>query len=264
MVNLIRADLYKLGRSSVFRFLLAMTILCASAMALIAYLISQGNVDASISGFGFLFSDMNVLSILGAVLAGTYICGDFENKTIHQTVAGGGGRGTVVAAKMVVFALALGALIMPYALISGVLSAGGGEYSMGSTVPLGFLNVLVSGAGPDGAGVLKLAAIHIALMLMYVAQLSLCLPLAMWLRRSVHVVGLYYGISVGMGQALSLSAKWPVAERVLGWTPFGREQVFMTLDASGADVFRSLIACMVFTVLMVALAYAGFKKAEIK
>ena len=69
MINLIRADLFKLRRTLTVKILLGIGTASALAMAVIAYLIPQGKLSESMTGIGFMFSDINVISILGAVLA---------------------------------------------------------------------------------------------------------------------------------------------------------------------------------------------------
>ena len=102
MLNLIRADLFKMCKSSVMKILFGITTLCAGAMTVIAYFITQRKMDPGMTGIGFLFSDINIISILGAVIAGVFICGDFDNKTIHDAIACGCSRRTIIDRKSVV------------------------------------------------------------------------------------------------------------------------------------------------------------------
>jgi|GEM_PF-4582436 len=54
-----------------------------------AYMISRGKIDDSMTRIGFMFGDASMISILGAVMAGVFICGDFDNKTINDAIANG-------------------------------------------------------------------------------------------------------------------------------------------------------------------------------
>ncbi len=65
MYNLILADLFKLRKSMAIKILFAITTASAVAMAVMAYLIPQGKISASMSGIGFMFSDADIMSIRG-------------------------------------------------------------------------------------------------------------------------------------------------------------------------------------------------------
>ena len=74
MLNLIQADLFKLRKSKAIKILLTITAISAVAMTVMANLIAQGKMDVNFNGFGFMFSDMNMISIIGSVIAGLFIC----------------------------------------------------------------------------------------------------------------------------------------------------------------------------------------------
>jgi ABC-2 type transport system permease protein len=96
-------------------------------MAVFARLIPDGSLDASATGLGFLFSDVNVISILGGVAAGLLVCGDLDNKTIHDAVANGYSRFTVLAGKAAVLSLMVVLLLLPYAVTTWIALGTGAE-----------------------------------------------------------------------------------------------------------------------------------------
>ncbi|MBW4081161.1 ABC transporter permease [Paenibacillus sp. S150] len=265
MYNLISADVFKMRKSAAIKIIFAITAICAAAMSVMAYLIPQGKVDASLSGIGFMFSDMNVISILGAVLAGIYICGDYENKTIHNAISSGVGRGTVIAGKTIVFCGALAVILLPYAIATAIALGTGSEFSTGS-VSLGFLNVLTSGAGRgfSASDSMELLVISAVLIIVYMAQLSVTIPLAILLKRPVLVIAIYYGLSVLSGQLAGIAGRSPGFERIFALTPFSGNYTLITLDTGAGEIIQALLVSVLFALVMLAVTYSVFRRSEIK
>ena len=97
MYNLILADLFKLRKSMTIKVLFIITIVSSVIMAMMAHMISQGKINSNMSGIGFMFSDVNMIGILGAVIAGVFICGDFDNKIINDAITNGCSRFAIIA-----------------------------------------------------------------------------------------------------------------------------------------------------------------------
>ncbi|WP_410512862.1 ABC transporter permease [Paenibacillus sp. BR2-3] len=265
MLNLIQADVFKLRKSMAIKILLAITTVSAAIMAVFAYLIPQGKMDPSMTGLGFMFSDINVISILGGVIAGVMICGDFDNKTIHDSIANGCSRSAVIISKAAVLGFALAFLLLPYAIITGIALSTGSEFSMGS-VAVGFLNVLTSVEGTtfSASGVWKMFAVTLTLMIVYVAQLSICVPLAFMLKKPLFVVAIYYGFSILTAQLIRLSESSPVFDRMFSLTPYGGKHAFVTLDTGTGDMVKAIAVGLIFISVMIAVTYSAFRKSEIK
>lgn len=261
MYNLISADVFKLRKSRTIKILFGITTISAMAMALMAYLIPQGKIDVSLTGLGFMFSDMNMISILGAVIAAIFICGDFENKSIHDAIVNGCSRGAVLGSKTTIFCYALALILLPYAVVTGIALSTGSDFNMGS-VSVGFLNLLTSEAGTalSAAEVWKFIIVVLSLMIVYVAQLSICIPLAIGLKKPVLVVAIYYGFSILCGQLVGL----PTLESIFAYTPYGGQYAFVTLDTGMGEIFKAISVSLIFIFAMVAITYYGFRKSEIK
>lgn len=265
MINLIRADFYKIRKSPAIKILFVIACLCAAAMTVIAYAIPHGKMDTGMSGIGFLFSDADIISILGAVCAGLFICGDFDNKAIHDAVAGGCGRLSIVVSKAVVFAGSVTALLIPYAVAVGIGLGMGTKFAL-STPGLGFLNLLLTESGKSfsaGQG-WELFGIMLLLLLVNAAQLSLCVPLAIILKKPVIVIAIYYAVSILGGQlsALTKSSSW--FADVFALTPYGGNYPLLTLAAGTVDIVKAITVSLIFITVMIAITYAAFRKAEIK
>ncbi|AIQ15129.1 ABC transporter permease [Paenibacillus durus] len=265
MLNLVQADLFKLYKSKSIKILLGITTASAVAMAVMAYLIPQGKIEASMTGIGFMFSDINMISILGGVIAGMCICSDFDNKTIHDAIANGYSRGTVILSKATVLGFALAFILLPYAIITGIALSTGSEFSMGS-VAVGFLHVLTSedGTALSASETWKLFAVILTLMIVYVAQLSICVPLAFLLKKPIFVVAIYYGFSFICAQLMRLSDSSPVFDRIFSSTPYGGNYAYVTLDTGTGDMVRAIAVSLIFMIVMLAVTYSAFRTTEIK
>lgn len=265
MYNMIRADLFKLRKSMTIKILFGITTISAVAMAIMAYLIPQGKVDVSMTEIGFMFSDINMISILGAVIAGIFISGDFNNKTIHDAIANGCRRGTVIFSKAIVFCCAIAFILLPYAIITVISLRTGSEFSMGS-VAVGFLNILTSESGTilSAPEILKLLAVILTMIIVYVSQLSVCIPLAFTLKKPVLVVAIYYGFSLFCGMSTGLRESSLMFDRIFACTPFGGNYTFMTLDTGTGEIFKAISVSLVFMIVMLAITYCAFRKSEIK
>ncbi|WP_338753047.1 ABC transporter permease [Bacillus sp. FJAT-52991] len=264
MLNLIRADLFSLRKSRAIKILFAITTVSAVVMAMMAYLIPQGKIEDSMTGIGFMFSDVNVISILGAVIAGVFICGDFDNKIIHDAIANGCSRGAVIVSKATLFCCAIMFILLPYAIVTGIALSTGSEFSMGA-VAIGFLHTLTSYNGTFSLSeVWNMLAVTFSLMIVYVAQLSVCLAFAFVFKKPVLVVAVYYGFSILIGKLASISDSSPVFDRIFSCTPYKGDYVFMTLDTGAGEMVKAIAVSLVFIIVMLIITYSVFRKSEIK
>jgi ABC-2 type transport system permease protein len=265
MLNLIQADLFKLRKSIAIKVLLAITTVSAALMAVIAYLIPLGKLNDSMTGIGFLFSDVNVMGILGGCVAGLYICGDFDNKTLQDAVANGYSRGAIIVSKAVLLGISLAVILLPYAVITVIFLSTGYEFSMGA-VAVGFLNVLTSDWDTllTAPQVLKMLAVFLTLIIVYVAQFSISVPLAFVLKKPILVVAICYGFSILSAQFVRLSESSPVFKNIISSTPYGGSHAFITLDSSAGDMFKAIAVSIIFMVVVLAFTYSIFRKAELK
>ncbi len=265
MVNMIRADLYKIFKSTAIKVLFAITLLCSLMMVLFAYLIHKGNLGGEYSGIGFLFSDMNTISILGAVIAGAFICGDFENKTIHNTITDGSSRGRIIVSKSIVYFCSVLFIILPYALVTIIAVCSGNKFDMGS-VSIGFLNILSKESGTEiSASVFaRLIAAAGTLILVHMSQLSLCLPIAFAVKKPVLVVAIYYAISILSGQLSALAAQSNVLNNIFSLTPFGGNRMFLTVHSGGGELLETFAVSIIFGIAVIIITCGIFRKTEIK
>jgi ABC-2 type transport system permease protein len=265
MINMIRADIFKLYKSNVIKILFGITTLSSVIMLLMAYLIPQGVIDEKMTGIGFMFSDVNMMSILGAVIASSFICGDFDNKSIHQSIVSGCSRKTVLISKAVVFLTSIGFLLIPYVIITAVAFISGKEFGMGS-VAIGFLNMITLGVDNtlQGSLIFKQIIVMVVLLIVYMSQLSICVPLAISLKKPVLVVSIYYGSTILFAQLSSLSKSVSGLADFLSSIPFGGEYSLLNVNSGTGDIVRAVVVSFIFILVMIAISYQIFKKAEVK
>lgn len=265
MYNLILADLYKARKSIAFKIIFGITCASAVAMLIIAYLIPHGKLSPSMAGIGFMLSDVNVTSIIGAVIAGIFICGDFDNRTVHEAIANGHSRCTVVISKAITFSITLILVILPYAIATCIALGIGSKFSMGS-ISVGFLNILSTESGKtfSSSEIMKLLGIMLTLIILYVAQLSLCVPLAILSKKPVLVVAIYYGLTILCAQLTGLKNSSKVFAHIFACTPYGGDYNLITLATGTSDIIKSIIVSLIFLAVMLAITIIAFRKSEIK
>ncbi|MDF2541579.1 MAG: hypothetical protein K0S47_1297 [Herbinix sp.] len=265
MYNLIRADLFKIRKTKAIKVLFGITTFSALIMVWIAYSISQGEMNNNIAGIGFMFSDVNMISILGAVLAAIFICGDFENKIIHEAIVTGNSRSSVIIGKAIVFIGAVAFILVPYVAITVIALITGSEFSMGS-IAVGFLNIITSEAGNhlSVTEIGKLVAVIITLLFVYMAQLSICLPFALLLRKPVLVVTVYYGLTILCAQLTSIKGTSKIFDRIFALTPYGGMYSLTSLASSAIDFIKAIFVSFIFMILMFSITCLAFRRSEIK
>jgi ABC-2 type transport system permease protein len=265
MINLIQADLYKMRKSNAIKILFLIMTFCAVIMTLFAYLIPQGKISEAYTGMGFLFSDVNMMSILGAAAAGIFICGDFENRTIHDAVTSGCSRMAIICSKAITLFISIIILLFPYAAFTGIGLLSGAKFSMGST-GVGFLHMLEidNGTAFDAAGFFKMLAVMLILILAYAAQLSLCIPFALIFKKPVVVIVVYYGLTLLCAQLYNLKNASETFKKIFSYTPYGGMHTFLTLDSPAGDIGKTMLVSLVFISVMIAVTYQVFRKSEIK
>ena len=265
MYNLIRADLFKIRKSTAAKILFGITTISAVIMAVMAYLIQQGKIAGSMTGIGFMFSDADVISILGAVIAGVFICGDFDNRTIHDAVASGCGRGTIIVSEAITFFCTLVFILLPYAIVTGIALGTGSKFDMGS-VAVSFLNILTSEGGKSfsASELWKLIAIMLTLIIVYLGRLSICIPLALVLKKPILVVAIYYGFTIFCASLTVLINSSKLLGRIWDCTPFGGKYSILTMNTGAGDFFKAIAVSLAFIIVMLVITYSIFRKSEIK
>lgn len=265
MLNLFLTDIYKMRKSAAMKILFCITLVCAVIMTMMALLIYRGDLGKNMTGIGFMFSDMDVISIIGAVIAGIFICGDFDNKSIHDEIACGNSRGSIVFSKAASFSIAVFAILLPYAVVTGIALCTGCKFDMGSNSS-GFLNILTSCGGKalSASDIPKLLAVILTHCIVYAGQLSICVLLALLLRNPVLVVAIYYVMNFLSGQLQSLKGSSKIFDNIFGCTPYSGNYIMLNLNSSTGNILKAIAASVIYTAVILTITYFAFRKAEIK
>jgi len=264
MFNLIHADLYSLRKSNAVRIAFCITCLTAAAMVIISYFMAKGSISSEISGNASALCDPMVMSMVGSLIAGIFICGDFQNKTIHDAIAGGCGRSTVLISKAISYFIVIAVMLLPYAIATVIAFATGSEFM--PYLYTAFFDILANASGMDLTAevFLKITAISVTLMIVYAAQLSICVLFSFLLKRPTLVVALGIGSIMLITMVMGLGDDFEIIESILSLTPFAMNYPTISMEAAAGDLIKAISSSLGFILLILGVTYAGFRKAEIK
>lgn len=265
MYNLIKADLFKLRKSMAIKILLLITTVSSIIMTIIAYMVQQGKLNTSSANIGFLFSDANMMGILGGAIAAIFICNDFDNRTIHEAIVDGNSREKVVFSKSVIFCLSSLIILLPYIIVTCIAISTGNKFNMGLN-SVGFLKLLTAEGGKaiSLSQLWKMIAVIFALSASYAARASVCIPLAIALKKPSIVVPAYYGITIFLAKLSSLEGSSKLIKSILECTPFSGKYSLMTLNTQGSDIIKAIIFSLILVTLVIVVTGFAFRKSEIK
>lgn len=260
MINLLRAELFKVKKSKGLFVLFVIMLISAIGMAVMAHLIAKDQISASLSGLVFMFSDVNMFSIIGAVAASIIICADFEVKTVQAPIFSGYNRYTMVFSKaLTLFSFSI-LFILPFMVVTFVGLQSGSAFQI-QTGSIGFLHILTTEAGVSN--VWKYIIVSLALMFVYMSQTSVCILLAYVMKKPVFVVSAYYALTILLAQLSTVSEK-SVLGGFMRSTPFGGKHAMLTMASSMSDIINAFTISIQFIFIMIGLAFLYFRRAEIK
>ena len=253
MYNLIRCELFKLRKSRLFLLILALVVVYSVVMSILTYSsVQYGGGSEVVQGIDMYFEQLSnylLVAVAESLIATTYVCGDFDNKTIQDSIACGRSRSSIIFSKSLVYFLTIFiiSLIVPI-ISSAVIST---AYGFGMQFSM--------------ASILKLTAITLITSFAYSACLSPCILLSFLSRKPVVVLAggifvLYLGISF-LKDAARIE---PAISSVLSFTPYGACDALFTLDAATGDFLKSIIVSVAFIVTILAATCMIFRKSEVK
>ena len=260
MLNLIRAEQFKLRRSTAFKVCLLATTLCAALLFGMSHAVAAGKFTLDPNAASGL-SDIFLLSVIGPLMAGIIICNDFDSKNIHTAVACG--RVQIVCSKSIIFVLSVAVMVLPYAIFAliGFASNGGFAkillFSTYDSIMANDMNQVVNATTIGKSTIVLLLSI-----VLYAARLSFCIPIAFKVRKSVVVaiIGVVFGFLIDF--IVSTLSKIEVLKTLLGFTPF--RYTSLSIDMSTGELMKVFLSSVVFTILMIGVTYKIFRRSEIK
>lgn len=257
MINLVYGEFFKLKKSTSFKVCILISLICSLALAFISNGLAEGIFNDAVKNSSTGVSDIFIMSVLGPLMVGIFICSDFDSKTIHDLIACGNGRKTVVASKAVIYVFIITLITLPYAIVSLVCS----QIEMDFIAPFNFstfTNVLGSNLSLGKAIVLVLSGI-----IVFIGKLSFCIPLAFKIRKPVIVMGI--GVASGYIIELLLGFLDDVSgfNKIIRLTPFSKDAI-LSANAEADIIIKVIAVSIIFMIIMSILAYGLFKKSEIK
>jgi ABC-2 type transport system permease protein len=265
MLNLIHAEFYKLRKSSGLKVCFLLSCICAAALALISHSIAAGNMSSDISASASGLTEIMIVSLLGSLMAGILVCSDFETKAIHDAVACGRGRSAVILSKVLIYIFIIALLLMPYTIAAVIGFSTGAEFSKPFVASV-FIKILSNETGLEvtAASIGKIIMISIVTMLVHAARLMICIPLAFKIRKSIAILGIGFAFSAVIDLIIGLLDDIPLLGDLLSLTPFNKRFMMLTMDAGAGTLLKAAVTSIVFMVLITAITYKVFKRAEIK
>ncbi len=267
MINLIRADFYKIHRSVIYKVLFAIMVLCAVSTTLVSHFLGTGDMDIASASSAGLLTDVVMLNLVSCIVAGQLVCGDFENKLIQSALTGTSGRFALICSKIITYTLLVGVMALPYALCSVIGWTSGAEFGAPYSASV-YLKILSETATVDfsAAALLKYIAITAIMALIYSAQTAFVFMLAFIFKNKaliVTAVGFIVCTFIGMTSSM-FSQNNEAIEKVISWTPFGKEAYTMCNATEPGTMLKVLLIAVAYLAVFTCLTYATFKKAEIK
>lgn len=267
MINLIKADFYKIHRSPIYKVLFLILTACAVTTTLVSHFVSTGDIGFETAGTAALLSDVVMMNLASCIVAGQLVCGDFENKLIQSALTGTSGRLTVVCGKMITYALLVSVMTLPYALsaIIGYVLDSGFCAPYSSSV---YLKILFESTTVDfsAAVLLKYIVITAIMALAYVAQTAFVFTLAFMVKTKsmiVTAIGFIVCVFIGMTSSM-LSGVSDTAKNIVSWTPFGADAYNMGNDAGVGTMIKVIGIAVIYIAAFTYITYLTFKKTEIK
>lgn len=265
MMNIIRADLYRVNKSKVFKIAVLLSAVSAISVAFLLYLVSKGSVAQDMFVKFSLLVDTFLVPFLSSLVIGSLVSQDFESKNIHDEIAAGNGRNAIVVAKLCSSTILTGCIVLPYALVTilGVISRISFAKYIG--IPSVFFGLLgdVSEGPLSGQTILTCIGLCCLMVLIYAARVSLYLPVAFKTRKTVPVVLVAILSTFGFDILYALFKNVKGASEALKFLPYTITND-ISLNASSATLIEAVCASIVFMNIMFSITKGYFRKAEIK
>lgn len=253
MFNLIKCEFMKLKKSIAFKVVFA--IICFYGTMMTVTNIIQVTPVTPTSGVGaFLFAlaeQSSIIIIVGAVMAGIFICADFENRTLQTAIACGHSRMTLLISKALAYFLAMAVIMVPYPVIMSVCMS----IHNGFGTPITF-DIL-----------LKLLASLLSIILVNIVALSVCVFLAFMIKKSGAVIGSCIGIlavinvAIGILSRVSISAQ-PILKYFPSMTGLGNS---VLKQETGYGIFiPAILISILCTSIILLITGILFQKTELK
>lgn len=264
MGNLIKADVYKIRKSTALKVSFLISLMSISLLAVVLYNVSHGNIGTEAMGTLSILADAMMVSLLSSLVIGLIVCGDFKSKNIHSEITLGG-RGTIVLTKTITSMLITAIMICPYAAFAVIAFSSNIDFAPLEGIPSMFINIMTNEAGVaiDGSAIGKSILLCLIGILVYIARLSICVPVAFIVRSPVAVMAVGIVSAFGFDNMVSAVDDVPVLGDLVAYTPYAIIYD-LNMDVGVTTMIKAILWSIVFIFLMALLTYTFFRKSEIK
>ncbi len=260
MKNLFKATMYRMVKSTGIRVAVVLTAVAAALYYILAFMVAEGKLPAEQAGSVTGLGDAMILWLSGALAVSLLIGGDFEHKTIHGAIRFG--RKKIVANYMLSYLVVVTVLVLPYTIGSILCILSGADFTgaEGTIISLYMGNVFAGAEGITG----KLILSYLAGLAVYIGQLSICIPVAIKVKKPVVVTA--FGFFFGMLTALisTLASQVELLDNIYQLTPYRYGIAQTGTGAETGDMWMAVAVSLIFTALMGGVSYLVFRKTDIK
>jgi ABC-2 type transport system permease protein len=252
MINLLRAELFKLQKDRVFRTLLLMLVVAAIGYVLLTYYddISGGTTTTGVEFLLEAIAGNTYIMKLGvSILAGFFIASEYSTGVMKTIASSGNSRGRLFAAKLVGFSIGgmMIALIFPaLATLTGSLLSGFGQL-------------------PDGASASFIVRVF-GLTLLYAVGFSIIAALfATLLPESGKVIGfsIIFFLMIDSLWA-AIGSHIPLFMTMYKYSIFGMLGHIVDIRLEGGQMATIWLVPLLTIGLVGLLGYAAYRRKEIK
>lgn len=262
MLNLMLATFYRIKKSMAVKISFILISIAAILYFTCVKLISNGTLDSSIAGSISGLSDSLMLWLFAPLIAGVIVIEDFDSKIIHTAIGCGKGRISVVFSKMYTFLITTFILTIPYAIISFVLYIKEVNFigAEATAISIYIYNLVQK----FDVSTIKVISVYFVTSIVYMSQLSICIPIAFKVRKTVVVTAI--GFIFGMLNAFisAIVNKVDVLADLYKLTPYAYSVDKVNLNTTNSDLLMVLVISIIFIVIMTGITYLLFRKEEIK
>ena len=261
MKQLYQSTMYRVWKSTGIKVAMLITFFAATLYYVTANMVASGDIAVEQAGNITGLGDAMILWLFGSLVIGILVGSDFENKTIHGAI--GYGRKKIVINYIMVFAVLMLILVLPYTIGSLALLISGTDMTgaEGTVISAYMGNVLNF---ENGDSIAKLMLSYVATAVVYIGQLSICIPVAIKMKKTVVVTA--FGFFFGMMTAFisTLASKVEILDNIYRLTPYHYGMDKLGVRAETFDMCMGMTVSILFTVICGVIAWLAFRKADIK
>lgn len=194
--------------------------------------------------------DSAMALLLASLFAGWMIGGSFENRIIQESISYGKKRSNVYLAKMLLYSIVVTVLCLIYWCVTAL--------------PAGFKNGL---GAADVCGNLSQVPYIIGMVaagsVAYISLFTICGIIAFFTQKTGTTMAICF-VGILFGGNLLTSVLSEDIIKIINYTPLGLYHHVLKLDVTWGDICQTIGISLIWIILLWAVGYLKFQKAELK